>query len=148
LEEKCQASYRFESSRSHSAKACKRKGGWKFHDLSDEGDGFGKKKRAYGQNKLENEILQVINCAFCFKMAKQKYSCIVFGIGAYLFVKAPRPKDDKGTFSVFRVKLPPVTTSLNQSKVEEVPLSALPKDTTNIFAGLSLFYAERQAGKL
>ena len=40
-------------------KSCKRKGGWKFHDLSDEGDGIGKKKRAYGQNKLENDILQV-----------------------------------------------------------------------------------------
>jgi len=37
----------------------KRKGGWKFHDLSDESDGLGRRKRAYANSKLENEILLV-----------------------------------------------------------------------------------------
>jgi len=39
----------------------------------------------------------------------------------------------------------------NHSKVEAILLSALPKDTTSKLSGLStlsLFYAERQAGKL
>jgi len=40
----------------------------------------------------------------------------------------------------------------NHSKVEVIPLSALPKGTTSEFASLiftqSLFFAERQAGKL
>ncbi|XP_018670473.2 uncharacterized protein LOC108950099 [Ciona intestinalis] len=40
-------------------RGCKRKGGWKFHDLSDECDGLGRRKRAYCNNRLENEILQV-----------------------------------------------------------------------------------------
>ena len=40
-------------------RGCKRKGGWKFHDLSDESDGLGRRKRAYCHNRLENEILQV-----------------------------------------------------------------------------------------
>jgi len=34
------------------------------------------------------------------------------GLGTHLFVKVPRPGDSEGTFSVFQVKLPPVTTSL------------------------------------
>ena len=62
-----QASYCFESAR---PKACKRKGGWKFHDLSDEGEGFGKKKRAYGQHKLENEILQVLTDTVAYMVLK------------------------------------------------------------------------------
>jgi len=33
--------------------------------------------------------------------------------------------------------LPPVTTSLTTPKVEAIPLSALPKDTTSELAGLS-----------
>jgi len=36
-----------------------------------------------------------------------------------------------------RVKLPPVTTMSNHSKVEAIPLSALLKDTTSELAGLS-----------
>jgi len=39
----------------------------------------------------------------------------------------------------------------NHSKVQAIPLSALPKDTTSELAGLFLlyhFYAERQARKL
>uniref|UniRef100_H2ZCV2 Uncharacterized protein n=1 Tax=Ciona savignyi TaxID=51511 RepID=H2ZCV2_CIOSA len=39
-------------------RGCKRKGGWKFHDLSDESDGLGRRKRTYCNNRLENEILQ------------------------------------------------------------------------------------------
>lgn len=41
--------------------------GWKFHDLSN--DGGTKKKRAYAQNRLENDILQVcpymVGCTHC-----------------------------------------------------------------------------------
>jgi len=37
----------------------------------------------------------------------------MLGLGTHLFVKVPRPGDSEVTFSVFRVKLPPVTTSLN-----------------------------------
>jgi len=32
-------------------------------------------------------------------------------LGTHLFVKVHRPEDSEGTFSVFQVKLPPVTTS-------------------------------------
>ena len=37
----------------------KRSGKWKFHDLSDESDGLGRRKRTFCNNRLENEILQV-----------------------------------------------------------------------------------------
>ena len=40
-------------------KGCKRRGGWKFHDFSDESETPGKKKRMYCHNRLENDILQV-----------------------------------------------------------------------------------------
>jgi len=51
-----------------------------------------------------------------------------------LFANVPRP-GDREVFGL-PVKLPPVTTSLsyyqsNHSKVEAIPLSALPKDTTS-----------------
>jgi len=38
------------------------------------------------------------------------------GLDTHLFVKVPRPADREGTFSVFRVKLPPVTTSLTSQR--------------------------------
>jgi len=40
-------------------KSCKRKGGWKFHDFSDESEAPGKRKRTYCHNRLETDILQV-----------------------------------------------------------------------------------------
>jgi len=46
---------------------------------------------------------------------------------------------------------PCYATVFNHSKVEAIPLSALPKDTTSELAGISLhysFFAEHQAGKL
>ncbi|XP_076800059.1 uncharacterized protein LOC143445091 [Clavelina lepadiformis] len=48
-------------------RGCKRKGGWKFHDLSDESDGLGRRKRAYCHNRLENEILQLYQDRICIK---------------------------------------------------------------------------------
>jgi len=66
------------------------------------------------------------------------YYNLAFGLGTHLFVKVPRTGDSKVTFSVFRVKLPPVTTSVtNHSLVEAIPLSVLPKDTKSELAGLS-----------
>jgi len=53
-----------------------------------------------------------------------------------------RPKDseiEQRDLFGFRVKLPPATTSLS-SRVETIPLSALPKDTTSELAGLSSHY--------
>jgi len=52
-----------------------------------------------------------------------------FRLGTHLFVKVPRPGDSEVTFLIFE-SLPPVTTMSNHSKVEAIPLSALPKDTT------------------
>jgi len=62
---------------------------------------------------------------------------LTFRYNTHLFVKVPRPGDSDVNFSVFRVKLPPVTISLNHTKVEAIPLSALPKDTTSELVGLS-----------
>jgi len=39
-----------------------------------------------------------------------------------------------------RIKLPPVTTSLNHSKVEAIPLSTLPKESTSELVGLASHY--------
>jgi len=38
------------------------------------------------------------------------------GLGTHLFVKVPWPEDSEVTFSVFRVKLPTVTTSLTTQR--------------------------------
>jgi len=45
-------------------------------------------------------------------MLNTTFYALFSGLGTHLFVKVPRPGDGKVTFSVFRVKLPPVTTSL------------------------------------
>jgi len=42
----------------------------------------------------------------------QKLALEVLGLGTHLFINVPRLGDSEGIFSVFRVKLPPVTTSL------------------------------------
>jgi len=60
------------------------------------------------------------------------------GLDTHLSVKTRRQRSD--LFGL-RVKLPPVTTSeSNHSKVEAIPLSALPKDTKSGLAGLSSLY--------
>jgi len=41
---------------------------------------------------------------------------ISLGLDTHLFVKVPQPEDSEGTFSIFRVKLPPVTTSLTTQR--------------------------------
>jgi len=63
---------------------------------------------------------------------------IVLRKGTHLFVKVPRPGDNKGIFSVFESKLPPVTTSLTILKVKGNPVKiALSKHVTSELAGLS-----------
>jgi len=59
---------------------------------------------------------------------------IGLGLGTHLFVKVPRPGDSEVTFRSSS-QAATVTTSLdtNHSKVEAIPLSALPKDTTKAF---------------
>jgi len=47
---------------------------------------------------------------------KQTHKDLTQGLGTHLFVKVPRPEDSEMTFVVFRVKLPPVTTSLNTQR--------------------------------
>jgi len=49
------------------------------------------------------------------------------GLVTQLFLKVPWPEDSEGIFAVY-------------SKVEAIPLSALPKDTTSELAGLSPHY--------
>jgi len=65
----------------------------------------------------------------------------------------PRPGDSEETFLVFESSFHPYY-QYNHSKVEAIPLSALPEDEASKLAGLSsqftlsLFNAECQAGKL
>jgi len=47
------------------------------------------------------------------------------------FVKEPRPRDSEGSFSVFESSCHSYYLS-NYSKVEPIPLSALPKDTRGL----------------
>jgi len=47
---------------------------------------------------------------------------------AHLFVKVPRPGNSEVIFSVFESSCHLMS---NHSKVEAIPLSALPKDTTS-----------------
>jgi len=56
-------------------------------------------------------------------------------------VKVPRTRRQRRNLFGLRVKLPPVTTSLTTHKVEVILLSALPKDATRKFAGLSSHYS-------
>jgi len=55
------------------------------------------------------------------------------GIGTHSFVKVPHPGVSEGIFAVYYQS--------NHSKVEAVPLSALPKDTTSELASLSSRYS-------
>jgi len=60
------------------------------------------------------------------------------GLGTHLFVKVPRPGDSKGTGSFwFSRQAATCYYQSNHSKVEAIPLSALPKGTTSKLAGLS-----------
>jgi len=58
------------------------------------------------------------------------------GLGTFICQVASTRRQRSDLFGL-RVKLPPVTTSFNLSKVVTIPLSALPKDTTSELAGLS-----------
>jgi len=60
----------------------------------------------------------------------------VLSLGAHLFVKVPRPGDNE---VAFRSSSQAATCyyQSNHSKVEVIPLSGLPKDTTNELASLS-----------
>jgi len=67
----------------------------------------------------------------------------------YLFVKVPQPGDSEGTFEILESRCHLLLGyQSNHSKVEAIPLSALPKDTTMPIFTLSLFNVESQAGKL
>jgi len=61
--------------------------------------------------------------------------CFV-GLVTHLLVKVPRPGDSEGTFRSSSQAATFYYQS-NHSKVEAIPLSALPKETTSEFAGLS-----------
>jgi len=74
------------------------------------------------------------------------------GLGTHLFVKVPRPGNSEKIFSVFESSCHMhllLAYQSNHSKVEAIPLSALPKRTCRPpFSTLSLLNAERQVGKL
>jgi len=69
---------------------------------------------------------------------------------AYLvLIYLSRHFDQVTVSDLFVFQLPPVTTSLTTQRYKAIPLSALPKDTSE--AGFSSHYsfnAERQAGML
>jgi len=62
-----------------------------------------------------------------------------FRLGTYLFVKVPRLGDSEGAFRSSNQAATCYYQS-NHSKVEAIPLSALPKDTTSELAGLFSHY--------
>jgi len=59
------------------------------------------------------------------------------GLGTHLFVKVPRPGNSEVISAVFESSCHCYYQS-SQTKVEAIPLSTLPKNTTSAFAGLSL----------
>jgi len=59
------------------------------------------------------------------------------GLGTHLFIKVPRPRDSEAFRSSSQAATCYYWYQSNQSKVEAIPLSALPKDTTSELAGLS-----------
>jgi len=69
---------------------------------------------------------------------------------AHLFAKVPRPGDSKGAFLVFKLSCQLLFYyQSNHSKVEAIPLTALPKDTTSELASYLHHYpfnAERPTG--
>jgi len=65
------------------------------------------------------------------------WSLGILGLGTHLFVKVHRPEDSERTVSVFESSCHlGCYYQSNHSKVEAIPLSALPKDTTSEFAFL------------
>jgi len=71
----------------------------------------------------------------------------IIGLNTHLFDKVPRPGVSEGTFLVFEsschLLLPEAATCYyqsNHSKVEAIPLSTLPKDTTSELARLTSHY--------
>jgi len=85
---------------------------------------FHKQKRT-----CEPDILSRMRCSMISKFLTfcNKFDELIW-LGTHLIVKVPRPGDSEGTFSVFESSC---------SKVEAIPLSAFPKDTTSELAGLS-----------
>jgi len=59
------------------------------------------------------------------------------GLGPHLFVKVPQPGDSQVTFSASSSQAATCYYQSNYSKVDAIPLSALPKDTTSELADLS-----------
>jgi len=59
------------------------------------------------------------------------------GLGTHLFIKVPLPGDSEVTSSSQAATF---YYQFNHLKVEEIPLSALPKDTTSELVGLSSHY--------
>jgi len=84
---------------------------------------------------------------------KLLYITLVPDLGTCSFIcQDTSTRSSEVTFFVFRVKLPPVTTSLTTQKVETIPLSAFAqghnKRICRPISTISLISAERQAGKL
>jgi len=75
---------------------------------------------------------------------------ITFAIFTFICQVASATRQRSDLRSSLRVKLPSISISINHSKAEVISLSALPKIQANLPAifTLSLFIAERQAGKL
>jgi len=74
----------------------------------------------------------------------------MYEVLAHLFVMLFLPGDSKGAFSVLS-RAANCYYQSNRSKKEAIPLSALPKEPTSEFSGLSSLYpfnSERQEGKL
>jgi len=59
----------------------------------------------------------------------------LIGLGTHLFVKKPRPGDSEVTFTVFESSCH-LHYQSNHSKVEAIPLSTLPKNTTSKLSNL------------
>jgi len=70
------------------------------------------------------------------RKGSNKEYVILVDLGTRLFVKVPREGDSEGTFSVFETSCH-LSLPVKPSKVEAIPLSALPKDTTSELADLS-----------
>jgi len=80
-------------------------------------------------------LSKVIPVSFLKLILYQSFQNHRLGLGTHLFVKVHRPGDSKETFSVFESSYHLLQS--NHSKVEVIPLSALPKDTTSELASLS-----------
>jgi len=83
------------------------------------------------------ESLKTLNPKSWFHEKNPLIIGFLSGLGTHLFVKVPRPGDSEGTPSVIESSFHLLLYQSNHSKVEAIPLNALPKDTTNELADLS-----------